>query len=133
MEVKGRPIRVLNTHLIPQSYRLPGMSWTQGIETARRYRETEFDTILAQLGEGPVVLCGDFNQQPYGPRYRRLARGLTDAYRATDWGFGWTSRSDIPVKRVDYVWTRGLRPLRTRVAPVQASDHLPVVAELSVR
>ena len=128
-------LRVVNVHMVPEGWeppQWPGLSWAGRVERKRRLRAEEIDEVLARAGEGPVVVCGDFNLQPFGPLYRRLAGRLTDAYRATATGFGATLTSATPVKRVDYVWTHGLKPLRTRVVPLTTSDHRPVVAELSL-
>lgn len=138
IDVGGRETLVCNVHLMPSSYQLhptwPQLRPLERVESARRYRDEETDWVLsaARKADGPVVVCGDFNQQPYGPRYRRLASMLTDAFRATSTGFGPSLTSTAPTKRVDYVWTRGWKPLRTRVVPLQASDHMPVVADLAL-
>ncbi len=40
----------------------------------------------------------------------------------------------LPSQRIDYIWlSRTLRPLRAWVPQSEASDHLPVVAEVELR
>lgn len=137
LDVGGRPLRVVNVHMIPQSYQrdphLPQLRPLARIEAVRRYRGAMVEEIVRRVRAAPgsVAVCGDFNQQPYGPNYRRLSSAMDDAFRATGTGFGYTETSTTPVKRIDYVWTHGLRALRTRVASARTSDHRPLVADLA--
>ncbi len=135
LNVRGRIIRVVNVHLVPDSWQppeWPALPFAQNIERKRRLRDEEIGEVLRRVhaDEGPVIVCGDFNQHAFGSRYRRMAKDLTDTFRATQTGFGYTLTSDYPTKRVDYVWTRGFDPIRTRPLPVTKSDHFPLLAEL---
>ncbi|GEM_PF-1226764 len=134
--VDEREMRFLNVHMLPDAYEpgwWPKLSFLDAVERKRRLRNEEMDEVVRRVGAkaGPIVVCGDFNSQPFDPRVRRLAGIMTDAFRATSTGFGYTLTSKAPTKRIDYVWTRGLRPLRTRVVDSPHSDHLPLLAELA--
>ncbi len=135
--VSGMAIRFVNVHMVPDGYEppwWPKKTFLQAVERKRRLRDEELAEVVRRVGSkpGPVVVCGDFNTQPFDPRYRRLATVLTDAYRATSTGFGYTLTARTPTKRVDYVWTRGLLPLRTKLLSADTSDHLPLLAELAL-
>ncbi|MFS0771941.1 endonuclease/exonuclease/phosphatase family protein [Sphingomonas sp. 1P08PE] len=89
---------------------------------------------------GPVVLTGDFNTVAESPTHAVLAGTLTDAWQvafrkkgpaATFHGFTGT-----PDRRLDWIWTRGLVPMKVRTltdhrGALYPSDHFPVVAELA--
>lgn len=138
LHVGGRDVRVINVHMVPDSYEpadWPHRPFVERVEHKRQLRDEEIEAVLRHVESrpGPVILCGDFNSQPYDPRIRQLGEVLTDSYRATHFGFGYTSTSKMPTKRIDFVWVRDLRPLRTQVDNSTASDHFPLVAELALR
>jgi endonuclease/exonuclease/phosphatase family metal-dependent hydrolase len=84
----------------------------------------------------PLVICGDFNASPWSGVYRKLSRDLRDVqqgraqHRAT-----WPAW--LPFWRIDHMFVspdiavRDARVLRDGFSR-QASDHLPLVAELAV-
>jgi len=128
----GRRVYLFNTHL---PYRAED-------EAAR---EKGAALILARIraiaGTVPVVLTGDFNTVPDSETHRLLAAGLTDAWEAAPARegpagtfHGFTGRPD---RRIDWLWTRGLRATRVTVRTDHdgdryPSDHFPVVADLDL-
>jgi endonuclease/exonuclease/phosphatase family metal-dependent hydrolase len=53
--------------------------------------------------------------------------------RGTDQGFSYPA--DKPAKRIDYIFTRSTDRVRTKrawIVNTEASDHVPVVADLKV-
>ena len=96
-------------------------------------------TILATLLEvadvqGPRILIGDFNEWHRGPVTRRLRRDFPSPKSRVCR----TYPSNVPILALDRIYwdddleAAGIRAHRSRLARV-ASDHLPVVAALSVR
>ncbi len=89
---------------------------------------------LAELVLGtssPVIVCGDFNERADAPAVRLLLErtGLVDADAARD-------RRTYPVNaleaRIDYVFYSPMLACRElSVIETDASDHLPLVGELS--
>lgn len=98
-----------------------------------RWRKADVDK-LATLRE-PLVLAGDFNDFPPGPVSRTLANRLTDVgarIRPRRTFPSWR-----PLLRLDRVYTSravAVREVRVARTPLlqQASDHLPLVADLEV-
>jgi endonuclease/exonuclease/phosphatase family metal-dependent hydrolase len=132
VEVKGRRLNFVTTHLDYQ--------YADG-------RLFETRQLLKALEEvrGPLVVTGDFNEEPAGGAYElmRLA-GFADGWRrgraAESHGEGATYPADKPLKRIDYVFHRGLGEDRPPAAADEeatqsvpdtlASDHRPIAVGL---
>jgi endonuclease/exonuclease/phosphatase family metal-dependent hydrolase len=98
-----------------------------------RWRRQDVD-LLAEMRE-PLVLAGDFNDFPPGPVTRTLANRLRDCSKGLLAARTFPSRR--PLLRLDRVYiSRALDLGQAFVARTpllrQASDHLPVVADLEV-
>ncbi|HEY8496138.1 MAG TPA: endonuclease/exonuclease/phosphatase family protein [Limnochordales bacterium] len=122
VELKGATVTVLGTHL--------------GLSRSDRLAQTARLVELAAARNGPVVLMGDFNAQPGAPEIRHLlAAGLVDASElAGDPGPGPTFPAANPRARIDYVFVSPDLAGRVEAAgpwPADASDHLPVVVDLT--
>lgn len=84
----------------------------------------------------PLVVCGDLNSSQFSPVYRGLQRDLVDAQRATGARALATWPSQRPLLRIDHLFTsRSIAVLSCEVRrdrlTMTASDHLPLLAELS--
>lgn len=110
----GHELDVVNTHL----------------SVLAGERPAQIAALAACLAGDEVVVVGDFNCTPWSPAYRTLARALVPATRRVrSWPARW------PLVPIDHILFRG--PLEvvhagawTAAAARDASDHLPVVAEL---
>ena len=101
--------------------------------------------ILAPVtADAPLVLCGDFNARPRSDELEEMFSGgwgLVDAWEESGDGTdGFTIPSEpAPRARIDYIMLEaaaGLTAVEAWVAAEQnpgASDHLPVVADITVR
>lgn len=127
VEVAGRRLNFVNTHLDYQ--------WLEG-------RLFETGQLLKALEDvrGPLLVVGDFNEEPPGGAYELMLKaGFADGWLracsacAADPRSGPTYPADKPTKRIDYVFYRGLggdvRAAAT-VPDTLASDHRPVVVSL---
>lgn len=128
VETADGPVHVLNTHL--------------GLRTRERLRQAEellSERWLANIdSEEPIVLCGDFNAGPKSKVMKRMmdrfhcAQKLADDYRPQA-----TFASVFPVRRIDYILlsrqivVNSVEVIRNHATSV-ASDHLPVLADISV-
>lgn len=125
LDVHGREVVFLNTHI---DYRA---------DDAERWSNVaEIETVVREYAGRPVILCGDFNDTPGSRVYQRINQTLADTWALIGQGDGFTIPADAPRKRIDYLWISkddSLRPLRVWVAPSEASDHRPVVAEFQLR
>ncbi len=101
-------------------------------------RAMQVQDTLAILDEDPEgaqqVLVGDFNAPPGAPELAPLWTELLDTWAVAGSGPGFTFPTTDPVKRIDYVTVSpDITTLDAEVVSTQASDHLPVVADLVVR
>jgi len=88
--------------------------------------------LIGVLGDdGPTVLGGDRNDLPGRGAALILAERFEDSWRGEG---GETFPAGNPSARIDYLFTRGIRPERAWVPegehPAEASDHLPLVVDL---
>jgi endonuclease/exonuclease/phosphatase family metal-dependent hydrolase len=121
VDVGGKNVRIFNTHL---DYR-----------SDPRVRERQVQEMLGYIGNASsaTIVFGDLNATPDAPELRPLFERLRDAWAASE-GPGWTYPAQAPVKRIDYVLTSAhFATVRAFVVATDASDHRPVVVQLSTR
>jgi endonuclease/exonuclease/phosphatase family metal-dependent hydrolase len=114
-------IRVFNTHL---DYRAD-----------RRVRDLQVAAMveLMSTANGPALLAGDLNAPPAAPELAPLFQRWKDVWSVAA-GEGFTYPAAAPVRRIDYILVSdSLRAVSARTLDTQASDHRPVIAEMSVR
>lgn len=142
--------RVYNNHL--QSFRLRRVEGNLLTEITGEDRSRSMDNISGiyhSLMEGfasralqvdrvrrhmetspyPVIVAGDFNDTPVSYTYRRMRRGLKDAFVEAGYGAGFTYRGKYPPNRIDYVlYGEGIECTDFDIIKVKYSDHYPVIA-----
>ena len=97
-------------------------------------RIPQAEALLGAVDRGrPTVLLGDFNARPDHPETQLIAdAGFNDALVASGADVaGFTSPSDAPRERIDYVWASPDLEIRDFSVPDSlASDHFAVAATL---
>ncbi|HEX9313490.1 MAG TPA: endonuclease/exonuclease/phosphatase family protein, partial [Actinomycetota bacterium] len=106
-----------------------------GLHPLERIHSVEEISDLARGLAGPVLIGGDFNEQPDGKAVAFLAKRYWDAWLLGGDVSGETFPASDPSARIDFLFvSEGVGVLRVIVPPGPdarlASDHLPVVAEL---
>ena len=87
---------------------------------------------VAAARDGALIVGGDLNRPLAGATCHRWLRGvLVDAAGEHSRVAEPTFPALSPLLRLDYVYVRDLLVQATRVVPSSASDHRPVLAELS--
>lgn len=82
---------------------------------------------------GVPILVGDLNASPDAPELAPLWDEFGDSWDARGGGPGYTYPADDPTKRIDYVLSSPVVDTDSvSVVDTLASDHRPVVAELSL-
>jgi endonuclease/exonuclease/phosphatase family metal-dependent hydrolase len=120
ISVHGVKIRFANTHL----------QHNDNLE-----REAQAAAIVDLLGDSPTrtILVGDLNATPDVPEIKTLTDVFGDAWAEVGVGDGFTIPVDNPDRRIDYVLGSSDVTFRqARVPSTDASDHLPVVVDLTV-
>ena len=144
VRVEGTDVRICNVHL-----RTPRLGFEQLLELRRtapaamqseiRYRRVESQIIEQGLRyvTAPLIVCGDFNMPEGSVIYQRYWSRFDNAFSLCGLGCGYTKRTALRGwsygLRIDHVLTGGdLQARRCWVATDIGSDHLPVVADLTV-
>jgi endonuclease/exonuclease/phosphatase family metal-dependent hydrolase len=102
------------------------------IEGETNIRQLQSEAILDFWdGAGSTVLLGDLNAQPHHPEMEMLRHaGLIDAMVGIE-PPAYTHPSVNPDQRIDYIWVSPDLEVNNAWVPLSnASDHLPVVAEI---
>lgn len=124
VSIGGRTLNFVTTHLDYQ------------YEDGRVF---EAQQLLALLKDqtAPLIVVGDFNEEPNGAAYQLMAPQFRDAWlEAKTPGAGLSYPADKPLKRIDYIYCGAKDRIRTKKAWIVntlASDHLPVIADLELR
>jgi endonuclease/exonuclease/phosphatase family metal-dependent hydrolase len=97
-------------------------------------RADQVDSIRLHLDSGAPryrIVCGDFNDTPISYTYRRMARGLNDAFSECGTGYSHTFRGFFEALRIDYLLsTDNFETLSYEVLDEEWSDHLPLFVRL---
>jgi endonuclease/exonuclease/phosphatase family metal-dependent hydrolase len=102
----------------------------------RRRHAAELVELVASPG-GSVITGGDLNEVPTGQAPALVSKALWDVWLRVGESTGETFPSGGPEARIDYLFvSEDIRPVKALV-PVggafhNASDHLPIVAEVGV-
>jgi len=72
----------------------------------------------------PVIVCGDFNDNPMSFTYNQFNKQLTDAFRNCGYGIGKTFVGKIPAGRIDYIFhSKELNSYEFKLQEEVFSDH----------
>ena len=71
---------------------------------------------------------GDFNITPDGEELKPIYERMTD----TDMTGEYTFPSDKPIKKIDYIFYRGLECKSVVTVKDVISDHLPIIADFEL-
>jgi endonuclease/exonuclease/phosphatase family metal-dependent hydrolase len=120
VDVGGTPVRIANTHLTNDN-------------DAERQEQADKVVELLAGSSVPTVLAGDLNATPTAPPIKTLTAVFADSWTEAGSGAGYTYHALLPTKRIDYLLhSAGVTTAQIRVIRTLASDHLPVLAQLSV-
>lgn len=99
-------------------------------------RSEELQTVLKAMPpvEGPVIVCGDFNEPPLSYNYRQMQKaGFDDTFIKAGRGIKPTYAGKLPLLRIDYIWAKdGVKPLIFRRCKYKASDHYPIILDFAI-
>lgn len=131
VNVRGNHVAFYSTHLDFQ-------------REEQRALQVEEILDITSTSERPAVIVGDLNATPDAPELQPLFSVFTDTFAALGQNEDYTFGPDLeglpgsgsvenPSLRIDYILTaRGATAISAEVIRTTASDHLPIVAELSI-
>ena len=81
--------------------------------------------------EYPVIVVGDFNDTPVSYAYKRIRKGLSDAFRTSGKGLGNTYAGELPSFRIDYIfYSEELESIEFERIKTKFSDHFPITSTI---
>jgi len=146
--ISGDTVRVFNVHLESIRFRKDNYDFIDTLKlstssehirglrsigsrlkTAYSLRADQATMISNYIRDSPhpVVVLGDFNDTPQSYAYRKIRKGLKDAFRQSGRGFGNTYAGDLPSFRIDHIFVEeplevyGFSRIKT-----EHSDHYPI-------
>jgi len=99
-------------------------------------RSVQAREVKKHMNESPfkVVTVGDFNDTPISFSYRKLRKGLNDAFVESGSGAGFTYRGKYPPNRIDYIlFDKELMVSGFNIDRLKHSDHYPISAYFSFK
>jgi endonuclease/exonuclease/phosphatase (EEP) superfamily protein YafD len=141
VDVGGAPVRVVCVHLTPpMGKHRKSDDVFQTLEKNAAVREKQAATLVARFAKTktPVVLLGDFNEEPGGAALRALekagwARGCSVRGASCTPTFPGAVVAWPAVFLIDHVYARGMDFTDARTLRTGGSDHFPVTARLKAR
>lgn len=152
VKIKKDTVRVIAVHLhsmtlslytLRSQRELSGFK-REGMDTFRRMRDgfiqrgQQYDLLAQWIRDSPypVVVCGDFNETPYGYVYGRTRRLLRNAFEEAGSGWGYTFNKLPYFIRIDHQFydDRRLELLDFKTdQSVKYSDHYPLSGTYSIK
>ena len=82
--------------------------------------------------EGPIIVCGDFNDVPYSYVYNTMKGDLVDGFKECGSGFMNTFRSGKKLVRIDYIFhSKEMEGFSYYKKELSYSDHYPIFMRVS--
>jgi endonuclease/exonuclease/phosphatase family metal-dependent hydrolase len=129
-------IESLTTPQERQELEALGKTLVHKLNFAFQCRSEELQKVLEGLApiEGPVIVCGDFNEPPLSYNYRQMQKaGFVDTFTKVGHGIKPTYAGKLPLLRIDYVWANdGVTPLDFKRHRWKASDHYPIILDFAI-
>ena len=100
-------------------------------------RAVQIDAVLRYVEEHrqyPLVVCGDFNDNPISYSRHAMSQSLTDCYVTTGRGIGLSYNQKAFSLRIDHIFcSSDITPYNCRIdSKMDASDHYPVLCWLKI-
>ncbi len=104
---------------------------------ANAKRAVQIDAVCQYVNEHsryPIIVCGDFNDNPISYSRRTMAQVLTDCYVAAGRGIGLSYNQKAFFFRIDHVFcSKDIVPYRCEIdSKFDASDHFPLICWLKI-
>ena len=92
-------------------------------------RSEQVDTLLKVIPDERTIIMGDFNELPKSVVIEKMRERLIDTQENTESDSAQPSGAD----RIDYIFTtKDIKYSNSRIINSDASDHLPILAEIKL-
>ncbi len=99
-------------------------------------RSEEISIILKHIETSPypVIVCGDFNDQPVSFAYNQFSERFTDSFHRSFSGIGRTYTRFSPTFRIDYIFhSKSLESVSYKRIEKTYSDHFPILCKIGLQ
>jgi len=106
------------------------------MKNAFQLRATQAEIISTQIHSNnyPFIITGDFNDVPSSYTYRKITKGLKDAFLEKGFGIGVTYMGLSPTLRIDYILTNSNWDVKAfEQVDENLSDHHMIMADLLLK
>ena len=103
-----------------------------GLNLSERLNAVETICGIIDSCDMPVVLMGDFNTTPEAPELQPIRDRMQDTTDMDASPNAFSFPSDAPRIKIDYIFCRGLKCVRTTTINEIYADHLPILAEFEL-
>ena len=106
-----------------------------GKYAAKRAPEAEaVHKYIEEHRQYPIIVCGDFNDNPISYSRRTIAQGLKDCYQETGMGIGLSYNQKGFFVRIDHILVSDhFEPYNCQIdSKMDASDHYPIICTLKM-
>ena len=114
-----------------------GKSVFRKLKFAFERRSAELKEVLETMPQvdGPIIMCGDFNDAPLSFTYQQMQNaGFSDSFVKVGQGIKPTYGGRLPLLRIDYMWVNDdVTPVKYKRLRFKASDHYPVILDFNVK
>lgn len=117
-------------------------TWSSMKDLLRKYknsaiqRSQQADLIIRDMErfDGPVLVCGDYNDTPMSYVIHKMKKGLKDSYVTAGSGYSWTFSGTIPLLRIDYIlYSDDFNANKFSVLNQSFSDHYPIIGSYKLK
>jgi endonuclease/exonuclease/phosphatase family metal-dependent hydrolase len=153
VKVNEQTVRVYNTHLqsihlgyedynaieeIEQNQKTSSVKIKRilsKVKLAYTKRADQVELIKTSMAESPypIILCGDFNDQPISYSYTKLSENMQDAFLERGNGIGGTFANSFNFFRIDFLlFAKKFKIYDYKSVKKKYSDHYPVIATFGI-
>ena len=142
---KDEMIRIFNVHLESMSIDEKKVLELQDddkignftkLKSGFQRRAVQIDKVLKAAKSSPykVIICGDWNDLPYGYSYRIMKKYYDNAFEEAGSGMGFTYNGKLSFLRIDnQFFNKTIRLKKFEIIrKMKASDHFPIMARYNL-
>ncbi len=148
LQIGKDTVRIYNVHFESmnlQLYRLKSSDQAFGklrdliskLKNGAINRFSEINTLIehTQSSPYPFIICGDFNETPYGYNYHHLHSLFDNSFEKAGNGFGFTLNSLLFFLRIDHhFYGKGINVQTYEVdRSMNISDHFPTIGYYTIK